>query len=138
MNEGLSLAACALLFAQRNLGEGFVQGFNGAPAKNNKFIASLYSLPGKPLKFKRSLVEPLFENWRADLEWMEERLGVSLADMPEEDTPDAIGCTEDLLVLADRHREELENLLFEEIRKEGANPRDRLVRNLELLRKLHY
>ncbi|MFU8863554.1 MAG: hypothetical protein ACNA7O_06535 [Rhodobacterales bacterium] len=138
VNESLSLPACALLFAQRHLGEGFVQGFKRAPAKNNAFIAALSRLPGDPLKFKRSYVAPIFEEWRKDLEWMEERLGQSLSDLPDEDSDDAIGSAEDLLAVADRHRHELEELLFEEIRKEGDQPRDRLIRNLELLRKLHY
>lgn len=138
VNESLSLPACAMLFAQRNLGEGFVKGFKRAPAKNNAFIAALSRLPGDPLKFKRSYVAPIFEEWRKDLEWMEERLGQSLSDLPDEDSDDAIGSAEDLLAVADRHRHELEELLFEEIQKDGDQPRDRLVRNLELLRKLHY
>lgn len=138
VNEGLSLSACALLYAQRNLGEGFVQGFNGASQKNNNFIAALSRFSGPPLKFKRSFVEPIFEEWRGDLEWMEERIGFSLSDMPEEDMPDAVGSSEDLLLVADRHREELEEMLIAEVQKEGASPRDRLTRSLELMRKLHY
>lgn len=138
VNESLSLAACALLFSQRNLGEGFVQGFKGAPLKNNAFVSTISRLRGQPLKFKRSLVEPLFEKWKSDLDWMENRLGQSLSDMPEEDMPDAIGSEEDLFAVADRNREALEELLIEEIQKEGDQPRDRLIRNLELLRKLHY
>lgn len=56
VNEGLSLLASALLFSQRNLGEGFVQGFKGAALKNNAFISTLSRIPGERLRFKRSLV----------------------------------------------------------------------------------
>lgn len=138
VNESMSLNACGLLFAQRNIGQGFVQGFKGAPSKNDAFVASLSRLPGRLLKFKRSILLPLFDEWRADLEWMEERLGVSLSDLPEEDAPDAIGSEEDLLAIADLNRDALEDLLIAEIQKEGEQPRDRLIRNLELLRKIHY
>lgn len=134
----MSLAACALLYAQRNFGEGVVQGFKGAQVKNKAFVTTLSRMPGKPIKFKRSLVAPMFEAYREDLDWMEERLGASLSDLPDEDSPDAIGGAEDLLLVAENHREELENLLYAAIQKEQDQPRDRLIRNLELLRKLHY
>ncbi len=137
-NESMSLDACALLFAQRRLGQGFVQGFHSAPVSNNKFIATLSSLGQGKLRFKRAFLAPIMERHRADLDWMEERLGQRLWDMPEEDHPDAIGSAEDLLNVADKARDLLENTLTDLIRKDGDKPRDRLVRNLELLRMMHY
>lgn len=138
VNEGLSLIASALLFSQRNLGDGFVRGFSGAQKKNNAFVSTLSRIPGEPLRFKRSFVEPLFERHRADIDWMEERLGVSLSDLPDEDAPSAIGSEEELLAVADQHLHELEELLLQKILKQGEKPRDRLVRNMDFLRKMHY
>jgi hypothetical protein len=137
-NESMSLEASALLFAQRNLGEGFVQGFERATEKNNLFLAAITRIPGGKIRFKRSLVQPVYEKNREDLAWIEERLGQEIMDLPEEDGPDAIGNAADLLRIADRSRDALEDLLIAEIRKDGEGKRDRLVRNLELLRKLYY
>lgn len=138
VNESMSLTACALLFAQRNRGEGFVQGFKAAPTKNNAFISTLGRLPGPPLRFKRSLVEPLLEKWKEDIDWMEDRLGISLVDLPIEDSPDAIGSEDELLSFAQQNSDVLEGLILNELKKEGAKPLDRVVRNVELLRNLHY
>jgi hypothetical protein len=138
VNESMSLEACALLFAQRHLGQGFVQGFDTAQFSNNKFIATLTTVGKGKLRFKRAFLTRIMERHKADLEWMEERLNQRLWDVPEEDHPDAIGNAEDLLKVADKARDLLENLLMEQIQKDGKKPRDRLLRNLELLRTMHY
>lgn len=137
-NASLSLEASALLFVQRNLGEGFVRGFDEAPAKNQAFIKALSRIGHGKIRFQRSLVEKIYEQNRQDLDWMEDRLGHAILDLPVDDAPDAIGCVEDLFRIADQHRDALEDLLMAEIRKDGPLERDRLIRNLELLRKLHY
>ena len=138
VNESMSLEACALLFAQRSLGQGFVQGFEGVHAKNFAFFSSLSAVGTGKFRFKRSFVESIIERYRHDIDWMEERLGSPILDLPEEDEPDSIGSEEDLLHIADRNLDALEDLLFREICKQGDAPRDRLIRNLELLRKMHY
>ncbi len=138
VNESLSLSACALLFAQRHLGDGFVKGFKDAPASNNAFIDSLAVLKGEPLTFKKSIVEATFEKNLGDLEWMESRLGVSLSDIPEDESPYSVGSEEDLLTIAESCREQLEQILIEKIYKVGDEPRDKLINNLEFLRKMHY
>lgn len=137
-NESMSLEACALLFAQRSLGQGFVQGFEGVHASNFAFIDSLSRIGKGKFRFKRSFLEPIVEKYRHDIDWMEARLGVSILDLPDKDDQDSIGSAEDLLQIADRNRDALEDLLFREICKQGDAPRDRLIRNLELLRKMRY
>lgn len=137
VNDGLSLSACALLFAQRSLGDGIVKGYKGAPSQNNSFVAALSKLKGEPFRLKKSLVEAAFKKHEKDLRWMESRLEIPLSDLPDEDSPNSIGNEKELLAIADRHRDVLEDILIKEIKKDGKKPRDRLVRNLNLLRKIY-
>jgi hypothetical protein len=79
-NESLSLEAVALLYVQRKMGQGFVQGFNGAPAANNTFIARLATIGTRKFAFSPQMLAPLLEKERADIAWMEDRLGHPFAD----------------------------------------------------------
>lgn len=137
-NESISLEALALLFAQRRLGEGFVSGFPGAQRSNARFVAAISTLGSGRLRFSPRLVDPVIARNRADLDWMEQRLGESLDDGRDADDPLAISSEDDLLRIAEENREKLDRLLIGIIRSKGQDPQAGLVRNLELLRKLHY
>ena len=127
VNESLSLEACALLYAQRKLGKGFVQGFLGAARKNSSFVNCLAKLNGQKLSFSRSYCEPIIERNKKDLAWIEARIAESILDLPENDSENAISSPDDLLEIADESIEKLESLLIDEIRSDGDKTRDRLL-----------
>lgn len=138
VNESLSLGATALLFVQRTFGKGFVQGFDGVHQKNFSFIDALSQIKGEKLLFSRSLVEPIISQQRSDLQWMEERIGQELLDIPEFDNEICVSGNDALVGAASRFVDELNSILALEIRK-YENPVDlALVTKLELLRELFY
>lgn len=136
-NESASLEAVALLFAQRHLGDGFVKGFAGAQRGNTRFISALDKIGTRKLIFAPKLVEPVIEANRADLDWIEERLGESLLDTPQSSDLQ-ISSEADLLVVAEECSGELEDLLINLIRSDVPGEHGRIARNLNLLRHLHY
>lgn len=137
VNESLSLEARALLYLQRSRGDGMVAGFPGAPARNERFIAALSRFGNTRLQLAPTLLEPILEEKRADLEWMEERLGLPLVDeVPEGGVQ--VESEAHLAEIGHRAAAEFEAFLFDEIRAGGATPEDRLIANIDALRKLNY
>lgn len=136
-NESLSLEAVGLLFAQRSLGDGFVQGFRGAATMNQVFIEALRGIGSGKLALAPELLNPLIEENRDDLDWMEKRLGEPLLDAPKTEGRQ-IASEEDLLTIAEENRDALNARLLELIQAQDLAPRDQLVRNLNLLRTLCY
>lgn len=136
-NIALSAEATALLFAQRHLGAGFVAGFPGAERANHVFVNALRRIGSRKLTFSDSLWNPIMEKNRADLDWIEERLGMPLRDGPN---PDALAVSgeEDLLRLASESQDALEAVLIDHVRKTKSSPIEKTVSTLELLRKLSY
>lgn len=135
-NVSTSLEAIALIFAQRRLGGGVERGFAGAPKKNSRFAEAISRIGTQKLAFAPSLTEPVVQAFRGDVEWMEERLGQPLLDDPPS-TGRQIASEEDLLAVAEENRDALEEILIEMIRRDEPEPHGRLVRNLNLLRKLY-
>lgn len=87
INESLCFEAICILYMYRKFGPQYLRKFG----KNKHcqldkpnfdldkgLIKALFTLSGKKLKFHRDLVTPALEKNRTDIEWMEERLGVSL------------------------------------------------------------
>ncbi len=136
-NISLSAEATALLFTQRQLGAGFVSGFDNAYAANAAMISSLRSIGSSKLDFSDSLWGPVLEKNRADLDWIENRLGVSLRDSS---APDAIVISrkEDLFDLAVKYQPDLEVALLTALHSRHARALDETVVTLELLRRLAY
>lgn len=136
-NVTLSAEATALLYTQRRMGTGFVGGFDRAYAANGAFIDALRGIGTSKLTFADSLWSPVLEQNRADLEWIEERLGVPLHDTP---TPDAlaIASEEDLFRLAAAQQPALEAALLAMLRKEAQSPVGKTAATLEMLRRLSY
>jgi hypothetical protein len=136
-NTSLSAEATALLFAQRRLGQGFVAGFGKANAANTAFIDALRGIGSGKLSFSDSLWNPVLEKNRADLDWIEDRLGVPLRETP---TPDAIAISgeEDLFRLAEENQPALETALLGALHRDQRPALDKTVSTLELLRRLSY
>lgn len=136
-NTSLSAEATALLFTQRRLGKGFVAGFDKAQAANNAFVAALRGIGAGKLTFSDSLWGPVLEKNRADLDWIEDRLGVPLRDTP---TPDAIAISgeKDLFRLAAENQPALETALLRALHRDQRPALDKTVSTLELLRRLSY
>lgn len=96
-NERLSLPAISLLFAYRRFGPGYGVG-PAALKENMRLVRHISGLRGPKLHLHSSLVAPVLEEHREDIEWMEERLGTSLAeDLSAHDDEGAVRSEEDLL-----------------------------------------
>lgn len=98
VNESLSLEATAVLFAHRKYGVRYAP--HKEAARNNlRLIGALASLGHRKLRFAPSLVESTLNKHRADITWMEERLGVSILDTGF-DAEDSVRSEKDLLDIA--------------------------------------
>jgi hypothetical protein len=84
------------LFAYRKFGPGF--GVGPTVLRENRRLASrVAKLSGPKLRLHSSLVAPVIAERREDIEWMEARLGVSLAEDLAAHDEGAIRSEEDLL-----------------------------------------
>ncbi len=136
VNEGLSLEAVALLFMQRRFGKGFVRGFPGAPRANQAFIDALARIGTGKLELAPALTDPVIEANRADLDWIEDRLGAPLRDSaPKGAHP--IASQQDLVAVALDHLDALCDLLADQLRPGPEPSQQGLIRNLELMRSLY-
>ena len=95
-NEGLSLPALSLLFAYRKFGPGYGVGPT-VPLENSLLVTKIRTLPGPKLRLHSSVVAPVIRARRKGIEWMEERLGASLAEDLSAHDEGAIRSEEDLL-----------------------------------------
>lgn len=96
VNDALSLPALSLLYTYRRFGPGYGVGPT-AVRENNRLIERLRALPGAKLRFHSSLVAPVINANRADLAWMETRLGVPLVEDLVIDDEHAVRSEDDLL-----------------------------------------
>lgn len=95
-NEGLSLPALSLLFAYRKFGPGYGVGPT-VPLENSLLVTKIRALPGPRLRLHSSVVAPVIKARRKGIEWMEERLGASLAEDLTLHDRDAIRSEDELL-----------------------------------------
>lgn len=80
-NQSLSLEAVSVLWIQRKYGSGFPAGFSGAQRSNQLFIQQLRSLGSRKFSLSSSLIQPLIEENREDLAWIEDRIGASMSEV---------------------------------------------------------
>ena len=78
-NEGRGLEVASLLFAHRKLSGSEFSSSRGRSVKGD-VIHLLRSLNSESLKLHRDAVLPILEEKREDIDWMEDRLGVSLEE----------------------------------------------------------
>ncbi len=95
-NPSLSKEAASLLYIYRKYGEEFERSIDGAK-ENGLFVSKLMQLKGEKLRFSQKLIRPIIEENKEDVEWIEERLGVSIYDIDE--NGDGIEKEEDLLTV---------------------------------------
>lgn len=136
-NEGLSAEAAALIYIQRKFGNGLEKPGPQVPRRNIQWAMLLNTLGTQKLRFADTLVAPVLEGNRADLDWIEERIGRPLEDRRSGSGPE-IASEEDLIRLGLAQVDRLEALLREKI-DQGLpqdDPQDRTVKLLESLRAL--
>lgn len=96
VNESLSREACGILYAYHKFGPGYGVGRN-VIKENNRIIAPLLAMGGRKFKVARSVAADWVD--AADLEWMERRLGMKLAENSAEDGSE-VTSEEDLLLIS--------------------------------------
>lgn len=97
-NETLSLEVMALLFA-RNCHCPSHMGHPEYSADILRLLDALAGIGTRRLRFSPALVQPHLDAAAEDLDWIEDRLGVPLRDLPETGS-DVVGSAEDLLAVA--------------------------------------
>lgn len=135
VNESLSLEATALLFAQRNQGIGLQTGVEGTLQRNNRFIQALSSIGSGKVKFSGAAVAPVIEKNRADIDWIEARLGCTVLDAAATEGP-FIETDQDLLDVAANSAGLLNERLAQMLAAQTDDPFAQVLRNVELLRQL--
>jgi hypothetical protein len=98
-NESLSLPALSLLYAYRKFGPGY--GVGPQVMRENKLLVrSLRGLPGPKVRLHSSVVAPVLQARRSEIEWVEERISASLAEDPAAHDEHAVRSESDLLVFS--------------------------------------
>ena len=127
VNSSLSLEATALFQFQRTHGSGVHIGYAGSNNHNSYFIDFMNTIKGGKLKFSHDLVKAVFEFYAKDLEWIEDRMQMTLNDMP---APDAGGISteEDFVSVALNSTHNLIDALSEALElKDSIGPEKLLI-----------
>ncbi len=130
-NEGRSLEASAVLYAQRKLGRGFVR-YSRAPMDNNRVVTLLRGIGTKKVALHPDYVGPILTERLDDLNWITQRLGVDIVDYPE-DSADALKSPDDLLSIAGDYLPEVMDILKQEARELGKSDPEFVARAIDLL-----
>ena len=77
VNESLSREALGLLFTYRKLGQ-HLGATSMTGAQNRKLVQQMAAIGNTKFRFSPDIIRPLLEKNRADIQWMEERIGQSL------------------------------------------------------------
>ena len=101
INEGMSLSAVKLLYIYRHLGPAYGTGY-AAIAQNQRLVAHISCIDGPRFRLHSSLVAPLLDRYREDIQWMEDRLHQSLGEDLSTHDEGAIATREDLFQLEPR------------------------------------
>lgn len=106
-NESMSLEAMAFLYAQRRYGDGMAKDETGHRPRNIAMVQKITSLGSGRVTFSPEYLAKMMAEHHADVEWMENRLGASLAETPD---PDGLTEVTDLVEIAIRHADLLRTL----------------------------
>jgi len=110
-NESLSREAVGLFYIYRKYADpGALEKTSTGPGRL-RLVNQLARIGQKKLRFAPELAAPVLDNNRADIAWMEERLGQPLADRLGEPQADDIRSEQDLLRTDPATVEELRTLL---------------------------
>ncbi|WP_022706063.1 sulfotransferase family protein [Paracoccus zeaxanthinifaciens] len=135
VNEGLSAEAVALIYFQRKFGGGLETEGPGRPARNERWVQALNGIGRRKLGLSDNLLAPAFERHRADLDWIEGRIGSKLVDPASKDRV-VIDSEGDLLDLAADNLKHVQRILAERLRETEFSDQAPAVGMLELLRTL--
>jgi hypothetical protein len=119
-NFGRSLEATSVIVAQRRFGEKTLA--NKRDLRDNKHVVqTLEPLGSSKIALHRDFVERVLDAQQADLAWIENRLGASLAEqLAEDDT--ALRTPQDLFEISGRQVPALGELIASEMAKAEADP----------------
>lgn len=107
-NSSLSLEATALLYVMRRFG---LRGsYKGAIRDENKIVAALSTIGRQRIAFAPSVITPILEAHRDDMEWICRRLEHSIVDGSRGDSG-TIASEEDLLRVAAEQKDALWDLI---------------------------
>ena len=96
VNESISREAVGLLFTYRKLGKSLGSLSMTGP-QNYKLVQQVMGIGNSKFRFSPDVVRPVLEKNRADIEWMERRLGQSLHEELGEHRPGDVRDEADLL-----------------------------------------
>ncbi|NYS78425.1 hypothetical protein HZS80_12025 [Halomonas glaciei] len=130
-NKSLSLEAISVLFAYRREGPQYAN-YKGKARDNNALVASLEGFGSRKLHFASILIDPILENHREDIEWMEQRLDQSIIDTGAVDD-EAIISENQLLNIAIEQFDALESHVNKQIAQVEPTP-EQLAHWIEKLR----
>ena len=102
-NESLSMEATSLLFIQRRFGRGMDVGFADAFRVNKHFVNRLNEIGDSKPRFDASVLDPIIEQHRDDLDWIDERVGAPILDS-QSDADFLIRSQDDLIEVAMQNR----------------------------------
>lgn len=132
-NHSVSAEATALLFMHRSRGTVPATGFPGAMPINIRFVDKLFAVGSSRFTFSDRLWQPVLQKHLGDMQWMEERLGVSLADAPPSANAIPVSGPEDLIRLAVQSYPLLLDVLRSILEDDTLPEVDRTVRALDML-----
>lgn len=121
-NLSRSLETTAVLYAQRNLGRGWVR-YPGSPRDNNQLVTALESLGDSRITLHPDRVRKILQMHADDIAWISERVGTSLDDTPEtKNVESAISKPDDLLELSKGHLPAILDLIKTEVGTKDVPP----------------
>jgi hypothetical protein len=106
-NESLSREACGILYAYHKFGPGYGTG-EDVVKENLRLIRALCLMPGAKFKVSSEQIKLNLAQDKNDIQWMEERLGVSLRESVQDDGTE-VSNEEDLLQIKKSALEEFVN-----------------------------
>lgn len=99
INESLTREACGLLYAYRKFGPEYGVGEN-VIKENRRVVAPMLVMQGAKFKLAGSLVAASIAREQEDVDWMEARLGESLAEAAQPDDGSEVASEADLLTVS--------------------------------------
>lgn len=132
VNESISLEATAVLFAYRREGPQYGS-YRGKGRDNNALVASLVGFGTSKLRLSNTLIEPVLERHRDDIEWIERRLNHTITDQGASLDADAISSEAQLLDIAMQNFDAFKSYVSQQVDNIEPTP-DQLAHWVEKLR----
>jgi len=120
VNESISLEVIALLYVFYKFGRdvGYVDSW-----KNYKLSQDVLKFGTRKFQYSKLLAEQVRTQIAEDIQWMEARIGCSLAEtIPDSD--DGISSEEDLIEIAYANRDKLSEIISQKIKEQMVSPQN--------------